>query len=646
MGRILPLWFADGVESPRPFPVDAGPALHPAPQRISREGRAVDLSGRVVLVAGADADPVARAALEALLVEVAREVVASSSVPADGGDPGAAVCLGPHPGAGGALASALAALRPTADGGFRTEALGRPEGYVIATGTLSGRPTAVLAGADARGQFYAVQSLRRLLVGALLGPVSVADWPLMGTRGVVEGFYGLPWPPEARSAVLDAMGRSKMNAYVYSPKDEPYARGRWREPYPEDGLAELGGLIPAAGRNHIDVSYALSPGLDICYSAGADLDAALRKLRPLYELGIRSFVVPFDDISGRLSCVQDRARFRYRGRASLGKAQAWYLNRLRDRLAAEFPGLAPLQMVPTHYSGSGTDRYKAQLGRYLDPGVLVLWTGEEVISHRITAGQAERARAAYGAPGRPRTLVVWDNFPVNDWSPDRLFLAPAEGRGPDLHEHVAGMLSNPMTQPYASLPGLATYADMLWNGPAYRPSESLWAALRDLAGGDMEALAALDAFTDLNQNWQPDDRPHPAPQLSLDVEAFWAAYRLARPLPPGLPERAALLRRLPELLPRLLEPGYAADVAAWSAAASRYGEAIAAAIRMLGATRDGDAARAQGARAALLEAQHAAQARTQPTFMLGTVVPVTGDGVVQEFLEAALDEFDRSGMAA
>jgi hypothetical protein len=106
------------------------------------------------------------------------------------------------------------------------------------------------------------------------------------------------------------------------------------------------------------------------------------------------------------------------------------------------------------------------------------------------------------------------------------------------------------------------------------------------------------------------------------------------------------LRRLPELLPRLLEPGYATDVAAWSAAAAHYGKAIDAAIRMLGATRSGNLTGARGARIALFEAQRAAQARTQPTFRLGTVVPVTGDGVVQEFLAEALDEFDRSGMAA
>ena len=87
------------------------------------------------------------------------------------------------------------------------------------------------------------------------------------------------------------MGQSKMNTYIYSPKDDPYARERWREPYPDDGLAELRALLSDAGRNHIAVSYALSPGLSICYSADADLDSAVRKLRPRDDLGIRSFVV-------------------------------------------------------------------------------------------------------------------------------------------------------------------------------------------------------------------------------------------------------------------------------------------------------------------------------------------------------------------
>ena len=629
----------------RPAPAAyAGRTLHPTPQRITGEGGRLDLSGRVTVVAP-DADPVARQALEALLRDLARDVVTTSSAPDDGGEPGTVVHLGPPGGAGG-LDAALKGLQSRADGGFRSEALGRDEGYVIATGMFEERPTAVLAGADVRGQFYAVQSLRRLLDGAVLAPVSVADWPLMGTRGVIEGFYGLPWTPEARSAVLDAMGQSKMNTYIYSPKDDPYARERWREPYPDDGLAELRALLSDAGRNHIAVSYALSPGLSICYSADADLDAAVRKLRPLYDLGIRSVVIPLDDIGGSLSCAQDRGSFTAGGQASLAQAQAFFLNRLRDRLEAELPGLEPLQMVPTNYSGSASDPYKAQLGRDLDARIVVQWTGEEVVSHRITTDQAERARAAYGAPGKPRTVVVWDNFPVNDFSQDHLFLAPPEGRAPDLHKHVAGMVSNPLIQPYAALPGVAAYGDMLWNGPAYRPYESLGAALEDLAAGDAEALEALEAFTDLNQNWQLDDLPHPAPGLSRDVEEFWAAYRSGRPAPAALGERAAVLQRLPELLPRLREPGYAMDVAAWSGAAASYGEAIGAALRMLEATRDGDAAAAQEARSELLAAQQAAVAPAQPTLRLGLVVPVTGDGVVQEFLEEALDEFDESGLAA
>ncbi|ASN53590.1 beta-N-acetylglucosaminidase domain-containing protein [Sinomonas sp. R1AF57] len=630
-------WLVTGRTSSVPY---AGPALYPAPQHISGDGAALDFSGKVTLVMDETTDGAARTALDTLVREVAREVATTTSAPqGDASAAGTVVYLGTQHSGGGPLEDALRGVRSAADDGSRTAALGRPEGYVVATGTVSGRPTAVLAGADPPGTFYAVQSLRRLLDGGRLAAVSVADWPLMGTRGVIEGFYGFPWSSEARSAVLDAMARSKMNTFVYSPKDDPYLRARWRDPYPDDAIGEIRDLVAAGQRNHIDVAYALSPGLDICYSRASDLDTAAAKIASVHALGIRQFVIPLDDIGGGLTCPEDRSRFTAGGSAGLAQAQAWFLNRLRDRLEADLPGLAPLQMVPTEYSGAETSRYKSRLGRDLDARIIVQWTGEEIVSHRITSASASAARNTYGAPGKARSILVWDNFPVNDFAQDRLFLSAVEERDGDLYKSLVGMVSNPMIQPYASLPGIATYADMTWNGPAYDPAASLDAALADLAGGDADALAALRAFTDLNQNWQLDYHPHPAPALSQDVDAFWSAYRSGRTTPAGLAERARLLERVPQLLTHLRQPGYATDVAAWSAAAAHYGTAIASAVRMLGAVHDGDAGAADAARSATLAARDAAVVRAQPTLDRGTVVAVTGDGVVQQFLDEALKEY-------
>ena len=79
-------------------------------------------------------------------------------------------------------------------------------------------------------------------------------------RGVLEGFYGNPWTHQARMNQLAFYGDVKLNTYVYSPKDDPYLRDRWRDPYPPDKLAEVQQLIQQAQAHHVRFTYALSPG--------------------------------------------------------------------------------------------------------------------------------------------------------------------------------------------------------------------------------------------------------------------------------------------------------------------------------------------------------------------------------------------------
>lgn len=51
-------------------------------------------------------------------------------------------------------------------------------------------------------------------------------------RGVVEGFYGPVWSPADRLGVLGAIAAADANAYLWAPKNDPWHRERWREPFP------------------------------------------------------------------------------------------------------------------------------------------------------------------------------------------------------------------------------------------------------------------------------------------------------------------------------------------------------------------------------------------------------------------------------
>ncbi len=85
-------------------------------------------------------------------------------------------------------------------------------------------------------------------------------------RGIVEGFFGPPWSM-AQRARLFAFGAARgMNTYLYAPKNDPYHRQRWRQPYPRVLWEKLLSLIGQAQKHHIDFVYGFHPGEGLCFS--------------------------------------------------------------------------------------------------------------------------------------------------------------------------------------------------------------------------------------------------------------------------------------------------------------------------------------------------------------------------------------------
>ncbi|SMF18355.1 hyaluronoglucosaminidase [Cellulosimicrobium cellulans J34] len=607
-------------------PASAGAALLPTPQELTEDGVPVALAGDVAVVVGEDTDGPARRALVEV-VEAAGGTVSAATEVVPGG---VTVLLGTaadNP----ATASALTAL-----GVPGAEDL-PAEGYVVATGRVDDADVLVLQGADATGTYYAVQTVRRLAADGTVPGVRVRDWPLMSVRGAIEGFYGIPWSHEARLDQLAFYGEHKMNTYVYTPKDDDYLRYRWREPYPQDELDRIAELVDQANEHHVKFTFALSPGNDVCYSSDADLDATTAKFDQLRALGVTSFYVALDDIPLTLHCAEDRARFTASNFRYLADAQAFYLNRLVDEYVEPL-GLEPLQTVPTNYSGSGEDPYKARFGENVDPSVRIQWTGEGVFSDQVTYESTQRATRSY----RTEHLYIWDNFPVNDGQRDRLFLNPLDGRDPNLHELVDGFTSNPMIQPYASLISLAGYGDYTWNGPAYDAAASLDAAVVELAGPDPQVQEALATFVDLNQSWKP-YRPssQTAPALSADVDAFWAAYDAGEDVSSQpLLDRLATVEALPETLATMAEPGFYDDALPWIEAAAAWARAASHHVDALTALR---ARRGEAATDAVLAAAEDRAAALEPAVsdLVGgvvtpdVIVPSVGDGRFEELVDAA-----------
>jgi hyaluronoglucosaminidase len=619
-GAALLPWEAARAERGSRDPV---PALHPEPLSLTGTDMLLPLGRRVTVVVGEETDVPARDALVEVLEAAGCAVEVATAEDASASFSGTRVHLG-TPEDNPTLAPVLEALDVEGPADHAAD------GYVLASGRDRGT-VAALAGRDARGAFYAVQTLRQLLAGRSLVPeVTVRDAPLMEIRGAIEGFYGIPWSHRARQDLFAFSGRHKLNTYIYTPKDDLLLRSKWRELYAGEELEKLAELVAAANAHHVTFTYALSPGNDIVYGADADLEATVTKFEQLRELGVTSFYIALDDIPWELG-EEDAAQF-----DSLAAAQAHYLGRVQAEYVLAHD-LAPLQTVPTEYWGSGPSDYKTAFGEGIDPAIRVQWTGEGVFSPSVTEASVVAAVQSY----RTEHLYIWDNFPVNDGRRDRLFLNPLEGRAPTLHEHLAGFTANPMIQPYASLISLGNYADYCWNTPRYDAAASWDAVVDELAGDDRAIRSDLRVLTDLHQNWPYRQGSPLAPALEADLAAYWEADEDGGAEGTALVERLGRIAGLEESLAPMAEQGFHEDVLPWIVAGAQWAEGLLAQHEMLAALHAGEHEAASAAAARATEQFALAGRRTVPdqredgVHREDQIVPTVGAGLFEAFAHRA-----------
>lgn len=316
-----------------------------------------------------------------------------------------------------------------------------------------------IVAADDRGIFYAAQTLIQMASGKTSVPyVKVSDYADVLFRGTVEGFYGEPWTQEDRIAQLRFYGQLKLNTYIYGPKDDPYhSSPNWRLHYPEKEEAEIKQLVQEAKKNYVDFVWAIHPGKDIKWNL-EDSTAVLKKFETMYGLGVRSFAVFFDDISG---VGTDATK------------QAGLLNYIQDQFVKRKRDVTPLIMCPTEYNKSWSDpkpgTYLDILGEQLDPAIHIMWTGNTVVAD-ITKEGLEWVNKRIRRPA-----FVWWNFPVSDYVRDHLLMGPSYGIDTDAQQDMSGFVSNPMDKAEPSKTAIFGVAEYTWNMKSYDPEQS-WLA--------------------------------------------------------------------------------------------------------------------------------------------------------------------------
>ncbi|WP_372183777.1 beta-N-acetylglucosaminidase domain-containing protein [Xanthomonas axonopodis] len=459
------------------------PAIYPTPVSITLDGATVTLGRSVVLVVAPGADKATVALVRRILDSAGVTKIATATrLPAALDRPH--IVLGT--GDAAVVRDALTRSKATQDT--------HKEGYTLASVALDRGSLITLAGHDDDGLFHAAQTLRQLVERPAIPTLTIQDYPAMPIRGTIEGFYGAPWSMSDRSKHIDFLARTKANTFIYSPKDDPYARDRWREPYPRATLKALGQLAATAKRNHVDFVYAISPGPTVCFSDPADAKALLRKFDAFRALGVRSFYVALDDIEyTKWNCERDKTTFGESGAQAAGIAQSHLLNLVQADLVARHDAAAELIMVPTEYYDAKESPYKEALRKHLDPKIVVQWTGTDVVPPAISIPDARAATKAFG-----RKTLLWDNYPVNDFetSAGRLLMAPYARREAGLSAELSGIVSNPMNQEAPSRVAVMGVTAFAWNDKDYDAQRTWHAAARDLADGDARVAAALLTFFD------------------------------------------------------------------------------------------------------------------------------------------------------
>ncbi|QCX53993.1 beta-N-acetylglucosaminidase domain-containing protein [Elizabethkingia sp. JS20170427COW] len=314
------------------------------------------------------------------------------------------------------------------------------------------------------GIFYGLQTLSQLVKGDKILPVDISDFPTIQYRGVVEGFYGNPWSHEDRISQLKYYGQIKANTYIYGPKDDPYhSSPNWRKPYPPQQAQQLQDLVKTAHDNFVDFVWAIHPGKDIQWTE-EDQNNVLKKFEEMYKLGIRSYAVFFDDISGE---------------GTNAHKQAGLMNFLNEKFVKVKKDVNPLMICPTEYNKSWADpkpgTYLDILGTELDPSIQIMWTGDSVVAD-VTKNTLEWIQKRIKRPA-----LIWWNFPVNDYVRDHLLLGPSYGLEANIDaKEMSGLLSNPMEHAEASKPAIFGVADFAWKTNGYNSQKAWQKSIEDL----------------------------------------------------------------------------------------------------------------------------------------------------------------------
>lgn len=359
--------------------------------------------------------------------------------------------------------------------------------HLLSIQSKDGHSEIVVLGENTDAAFIGMASLEQILdeyaaTGALSCGV-IYDYADQKYRGIVEGYYGVPYSIDVKKDIMKFMMRYKMNSYMYGAKSDYYHSKYWKQPYPttitedqrkigylsQDMVKELSQVSHETKVNFI---WAIHPGDDFLNSSSVISDI-MTKYRKMYALGVRQFAVFVDDVA--IPSKQEDFDLNAKRVTYLQKSIE---NEWNKKNLSPSDTVKPLQFVPQIYCGGFANSEEQRKGFFTalskTPSNIVIYTTGWGVWSVPNSSDVQSVRQYLG-----RDVAWWWNYPCNDNDADKIFPMDMYSNFHD-ESHISNsatvdkslknclaVLSNPMQQGEVSKIALFGVADYAWNNAAF-----------------------------------------------------------------------------------------------------------------------------------------------------------------------------------
>ena len=368
----------------------------------------------------------------------------------------------------------------------------------------------LIVGENTDATFYGLASLEQILDADADNIVcgEIQDYADVKNRGIIEGYYGVPYSSEVSQDLFRFMARYKMNTYMYGAKSDPYHSQKWADAYPTSITSEqkklgyltqrmLKDITKTAHQCKVNFVWAIHPGSAFTNSSNTTVvSKIMTKFQNMYRLGVRQFGICVDDVGiptddATLQLNADR----------ITEVQNLIDQKWNKEGAVPADTVKPLNVVPQVYNfNQSTEEnrqkfYAALAGTPAKVDIYITGTRTWSVPN---SSDLQKGKNYLG-----REVAWWWNYPCNDQDVTKLFpldtysnfkVHPRISSSAQLEANLQDaktIIINPMQQGEVSKIALFSIGNYTWNTAAFDNMASWEAALPAVVGQEHAAALRL-----------------------------------------------------------------------------------------------------------------------------------------------------------